>query len=226
MVSAMAACAFGGDVAGRITALEPQRRSGRFNLYLDGDFAFGVAESLAARLRIGEWLSDEAIAALKAEDEVERARELALGYLTPRPRSEAEMRRYLAGKGFSTQAIETVLERLRAVGLVDDLAFARFWIENRLRFRPRGRRGLWHELRQKGIDEATLEAALADYDELETARRFAEGEWRRLASQPEALRRHRLSERLARRGFAYETIRCILDDLPHPHPIESEDLEP
>ncbi len=225
MVSAIAACAFGGDVAGRITALKPQRRSGRFNLYLDGAFAFGVAESIAARLRVGTWLSDEAIAALKAEDELEQARERALRYLTPRPRSAAEVRRYLTKKGFSGTTIDKVLERLRAVGLVDDLAFARFWIDNRLRFRPRGRRGLWHELRQKGIDEATLEAALADYDEMEAARRFAEREWQRLASQPEALRRRRLGERLARRGFTYETIRCILETLPHPHPIESEDLE-
>jgi len=212
-------------VARRITALEPQRRAGRYNLYLDGEFAFGIAESLAVRLHVGEWLADEQVAALQAEDEIERARERALAYLTPRPRSEAEVRRYLIGKGFSAEAVEQVLERLRGVGLVDDLAFARFWVENRLRFRPRGRRGLWHELRQKGIDEATLEAALADYDEVEAARRFAEGEWHRLASQPEALRRRRLSERLARRGFTYETIRCILDDLPHPHPIESEDLE-
>ncbi len=212
-------------MARRITALEPQRRAGRYNLYLDGEFAFGIAESLAVRLHVGEWLADEQVAALQAEDEIERARERALAYLTPRPRSEAEVRRYLIGKGFSAEAVEQVLERLRGVGLVDDLAFARFWVENRLRFRPRGRRGLWHELRQKGIDEATLEAALADYDEVEAARRFAEGEWHRLASQPEALRRRRLSERLARRGFTYETIRCILDDLPHPHPIESEDLE-
>ena len=226
MVSAIAACAFGGDVAGRITALEPQRRGRRFNLYLDGDFAFGVAESIAVRLRVGEWLSDEAIAALRTEDEVERAHERALGYLTPRPRSEAELRRYLAGKGFSASAIERVMARLRAVGLLDDAAFARFWVENRLRFRPRGRRGLRYELRQKGLDDALIEAALADYDELEAARRFAEGEWRRLASQEEAVRRRRLGERLARRGFAYETIRHILDDLPLPHTTESEDLEP
>ncbi len=211
-------------MARRITALEPQRRAGRYNLYLDGEFAFGIAESLAVRLHVGEWLADEQVAALQAEDEIERARERALAYLTPRPRSEAEVRRYLIGKGFSAEAVEQVLERLRGVGLVDDLAFARFWVENRLRFRPRGRRGLWHELRQKGLSDGVIEAALQGYDEVEAARRFAEGQARRLAAMPAEVRRRRLAERLARRGFAYETIRHILEDAsPSLHPEESED---
>ena len=211
-------------MARRITALEPQRRAGRYNLYLDGEFAFGIAESLAVRLHVGEWLADEQIAALQAEDEIERARERALTYLTPRPRSEAEVRRHLIGKGFSAEAVEQVLERLRGVGLVDDLAFARFWVENRLRFRPRGRRGLWHELHQKGLSDGVIEAALQDYDEVEAARRFAEGQARRLASMPDEMRRRRLAERLARRGFACETIRLILEETsPSLHPEESED---
>ncbi len=210
-------------MAGRITALEPQQRAGRYNLYLEGEFAFGIAATLAARLRVGAWLSDEQIAALRAADAVEQAHERALHYLTPRARSEAEVRRYLLGKGFSEPTVESVLDRLRGVGLLDDLAFARFWIENRLRFRPRGKRGLRYELRQKGVPDAIIEALLDNYDEEEAARRFVEAESRRLAHLPDDLRRHRLSERLARRGFAYATIRQVLDELPLPHSIESED---
>ena len=136
-------------MAGRITALEPQKRSRRrYNVYLDGEFAFGLAETEAVRLTLGDWLSDEEITALKEADDVERAREKALSYLSYRPRSETELERYLKDKEFSDRVIEDVIERLRRVELVDDREFARFWVENRTRFRQRGRRALVVELRQ------------------------------------------------------------------------------
>lgn len=198
-------------MSGKVTSLEPQKRSGdRMNVYIDGEFACGLAVGLAINLYVGMELSDEDIATLQHDDEVERARDKALNYLSYRPRSASEVRDYLSQKEFSATIIEETLERLRRVDLIDDQAFARYWVENRLRFRPKGRRALSFELRQKGLDTRTIEQSLADYDEAAAIEKAAASQARRLHHLPPDVFKKRLYGRLARRGFSYDLIRDIL----------------
>ncbi len=213
-------------VGGRITSLEVQGRAGqRVRVYVDGTFAFSVAAVIATTLRVGDRLTRSQIAALQARDEVERAHERALAYLSYRPRSEMELRRYLHSKRFSEHAISEVLDRLRRVALVDDEAFARYWVEQRARFRPRGVSLLTQELRRKGIADEIIEMALATYDEVRAAQQVAREHLRRLAHLPPDIRRRRLIGRLSRRGFDYALIRDVLASLPAPliYPEESEE---
>ena len=93
----------------------------------------------AAKLSKGQFLSDSDIAALRAANERERAHEYALNLLSYRPRSSAEVTRRLRKKGFSQPTIDTTLERLLRAQLLDDEAFARYWISNRERLDPVGR---------------------------------------------------------------------------------------
>jgi regulatory protein len=204
-----------GKTTGKITDLQPQKRAkDRVNVYVDGEFAVGLAWEVARDLRVGMPVTDADIARLKAADEVEQAREQALNYLSYRPRSEAEVRRYLQGKrDVSEAAVDEVLERLRRVDLVDDLAFARYWVENRARFRPRGKRRLRYELRQKGVPSDAIEGALDAYDEAQAARDAAQAQARRLSHLPPETFRRRFTQRMARRGFSYHVIRELLDDL-------------
>ncbi|MGC9467954.1 MAG: RecX family transcriptional regulator [Anaerolineae bacterium] len=213
-------------MAGTITALEPQKRSrDRVNVYLDGDFAFGLADFVATNLKVGMRLSDEEIAELKAADGLEHAHSRALDYLSYRPRSEAELRDYLTDKGFAEDVVEEVLARLKRVDLVDDASFARYWCDNRARTRPRGKRMLAYELRQKGISSDIIEQALDDYDEKRAVQRVAREQARRLMHlSPDEFQR-RLYGRLARRGFPYDLIRETLaaDDFPQPDAEQSEE---
>ncbi len=198
-------------MAGRITALEPQKHTtDRVNVYLEGEFAFGLTLLEAAYLRIGDCLSDVDVARLQQADALERARQKALDLLAYRPRSEAELRHALHQRDVPEATIEDVLDRLRRVDLVDDNAFAAFWIENRVQFRPRGRRALVQELREKGLDSECIEAALLDFDETASGWRVAEQQARRLAHLPPEQFRRRLSDRLARRGFSFDFIREVV----------------
>ncbi|GAB4468218.1 MAG: RecX family transcriptional regulator [Anaerolineae bacterium] len=201
-------------MAGTITSLVVQKNNKeRVNVFIDGEFAFGLALSEALRLRKGQQLTDEEIARLKAFDELEVAHERALHYLSYRQRSTAELRRYLLGKEFSEQAVETVIERLERAGLLDDAAFARLWIESRLQANPRGERALRHELRQKGIPETIIRAALADLDQQEAAYRAAIQRASRYAGSDEATFRKRLGDFLLRRGFDFATARDAVERL-------------
>ncbi len=104
------------------------------------------------QLRKGQQLSPAQIGVLQEEGVEDLAYQKALNYLAARPRSVAEVDGYLQRKGYLETTIQIVLERLQAHQYLDDDAFARFWIDNRNRFRPRGTPALRQELRQKGLE--------------------------------------------------------------------------
>ncbi len=194
-------------MAGRITAIEAQKKNReRVNVFIDGQFAFGLALIDAAGLRVGQHLSDQEIKALQAADEQTQAYEFALDFLAYRPRSQAEVARRLRDKGFLESTIESVLRRLAQAGLLDDAEFARYWIENREQFRPRGTRALRYELREKGVAEDVIAELLQQVDPLESAYRAVAARlprWRQL--DPPRFRR-KLANFLQQRGFSYEVI--------------------
>lgn len=201
-------------MAGTITALRFQKRNkDRVNVYLDGQFAFGLAAIEAARLQVGQTLSDDDIARLKTRDEVERAYERALNFLSYRPRSEAEVRRNLGKRRVEGEVVETVVERLTRAGLLNDREFARYWVENRLQFNPRGARALRHELRGKGVSSSVIADTLMDFDEEVPAREAAEAGARRLAHLDAHDFHRKLGAYLARRGFSYAVIEPLIEEM-------------
>ena len=198
----------------KVTALKYQQKNRqRVNVYLDGQYAFGLQASIAAGLRVGQALSAEEIAQLQNRDLAEVAYEGALGFLGYRPRSHAEVEAYLVRRKASPAVTRTVIARLAAVGLVDDDAFARYWVENRESFRPRGRRSLRFELRRKGVPDTVVESATQEIDETDSAYRAAQERAQRLSSLDYPVFRRRLGGFLQRRGFDYEVVKETVDRL-------------
>ena len=195
----------------KITGLSVQKKNpNRVNIYLDGEFAFGVARITAAWLKNGDELSDEKIASLLATDTREWAYQQALLYLSYRVRSEKEVRQNLQKHEMPEAVIEETLERLRKAGLVNDNEFAQTWVENRSTFRPRSRRALAMELRQKGLDDETVHSAVSGVDENALAYEAAQKRLGRLKGLEWNDFRKKLSEFLARRGFPYSVISPIV----------------
>jgi regulatory protein len=213
----------------KLTALEVQKKNpNRVNVHLDGEFAFGLARITAAWLKVGDLLSDEKIASLQTEDARERAYQQAMLFLSYRARSEKEIRQNLLKHEFSEEAIETTLEKLRASGLANDNEFAHAWVENRNTFRPRSRRALTMELRQKGLDDETVKAAVADVDEQALAYESARKRAPRFKGLEWGDFRKKLSEYLARRGFPYPVTASIVTQIwneMHAEDIHYEDEE-
>jgi regulatory protein len=198
----------------KVTALRVQARNkSRVNVYLDGKYAFGVAKIVAARLAIGQELDEPAIARLKGADDVEQAYERALKFLAPRPRSESEVRRRLKQHEIEPELIDAVVERLRRAALLDDQAFAAYWVENRAAFRPRSKRVLRAELKQKGLSDDAVRSALAETDDAGAAYTLAAQRARRLAGLARIEYRRKLGDFLARRGFSFDVIEPVVDRL-------------
>jgi len=201
-------------LSGKITLLEVQKRNKeRVNVYLDGEFAFGLNLLDAALLHKGQELSDAEISALQAKDESAQAFESAVRFLAPRPRSAAEVRRRLQEKQINTSVIDQVIERLAALNYLNDLEFAQFWVRNREEFNPRGTQALRYELRQKGIEDSIIEQVLAQLDTRDAAFRAAEKKMRSLRGKDTTTIRQKLGDHLLRRGFSYADIRAVIDQI-------------
>jgi len=199
-------------MAGTITELKFQKRNNeRVNIYLDGEYAFGLDAVEAARLRKGQVLSDAEIVALQAQDERNRAFDRAVRFLSYRPRSRTEVERYLRGKAIEEDVVSDVIARLERAGYIDDEAFALFWLENRERFKPRGQRAVRYELRQKGVGDETITQVLSEMDDEAAAWRAIEGRLSRWANLPGDEFRQKVIGYLSRRGFDYNTISLTLE---------------
>lgn len=190
-----------------ITALVAQKKNkDRVSVYLDGKFAFGLAAIEAARLKRGQALTEADIARLRAADEVEKTHERALHFLSFRPRSEAEVRRNLADARSAPETIETIIQRLKGAGLIDDRAFVQYWLENRGQFGPRSARALKVELRQKGVPAELIDQMLREiaHDDESAAQQAARQQARRMANLDRKTFTQKLGAYLMRRGFGYE----------------------
>jgi regulatory protein len=145
--------------------------------------------------------------------------EAAARFLEARSRSVAEVRRRLSSAGYRADLIEGAIARMGDLGMLDDEAFARAWVESRDRARPRGERALQNELRLKGIDRAVVDAVLeqrrsaegeAHAPDRDAAERLLERHARSLDRIPDPRRRReRAYALLARNGFDPETCREV-----------------
>jgi len=214
----------------KITAISAQKhKPNRVNIFLDGEFAFGLSRITAAWLKLGDALSEEKLEKLQADDTRERAYQQAMLYLSYRARSEKEIQQNLRKHEIPDTVIEETLERLKNARLADDNQVAQMWVENRNTFHPRSKRALEIELRQKGLTNEAIQASLSDVDEEALAYEAGSKRAIRFKGQEWSEFRKKLSEFLARRGFSYSTIAPIVSRIwnethADAQPYEDEDI--
>ena len=179
---------------------------------LDGRPAFSLEAEVAmkAGLRVGQELSVDEVAAIARADCLQRCLGAAVHYLGYRPRSESELRERLKRRGFDDGDIEAVVTKLKGKGLVDDLAFAEFWKDNRQTFSPRSRWLTSAELKRKGISSDIIDRVVEDVDDSDSARRVALSRAHNLPRTEYAAFYRRLGGYLKRRGFGYAVINSVV----------------
>lgn len=215
--------------SGRITSLQFQRKNTDWvNVYIEDEYALSVPAIDAARLRVGQTLGEEELVRLGQTAARQRAFDSAVRFLSYRPRSEKEVRDYLYHKNVPPADIEEVIGRLHGLEFLDDAEFARWWVDNRQKFRPRGTYALRGELRQKGVAEDVIEEAIAasEVDEAVLAEEVARRFMRRLKKGDKQAFARKLSAHLLGRGFAsedvYPLVHKLWDEL---HPADDDPLD-
>jgi regulatory protein len=208
----------------------------RVHVFIDGRHAIVVSLDVAAaeRLTVGQPCPPARLERLNHLEEEQAAYEQALAFLSYRPRSAREVEQRLRKKGHDPEQIERAIARLKRHGLVNDLEFSRFWVNNRMAFNPRGPRLLRSELRQKGVPAEVVDEVLQEQSEqqaeaeeraqqvttnygleddepaagtdLANALALARKRMRSYAGLDPMTARRRLSGFLARRGYDYGTV--------------------
>ena len=150
------------------------------------------------------------------EDQLENYRNLAYRYLTIRNRSEKEIRDYLASKKASQEVIDRIVTSLIEKKFLNDEEFARLWIRQRARLKPKGKALLKIELRQKGISDEIITTVLSEIqedipDELEQAKRLISRKMQQLAGKPRQETYAKVGAFLARRGFSWEVSKKAIE---------------
>lgn len=194
----------------RVTDIQVQKNGQFYSIFVDGRFAFslGDLELSASPLRMGGEITASELEDWVKSSGLSQLRNRALRYLAIRPRSELELRQYLARKEAAAEETDGVVEWLKRYGYLDDADFARRWAEHRRRLGQRSDVRIRAELRQKGIEQELIDEALAS-QELDQAAALKE-----LISK----RRHRYAEKeklvqyLARQGFSWSQIKEALQE--------------
>ena len=200
----------------QITAIEPQkRRKGRFNVFADGNFSFSVDEKILVdeKLEVGKNLTQDKIEKIITEYELSKILEKVFNFLSFRPRSKREILDYLKRKNVGEEVQKIILAKLEKLSYVNDLEFAKFFVESRVKFRPKGKRLIAAELAQKGIDKEIIEKVLSETQtsEIDLAKVAISKKLERFLKLPELGAKQKISQFLARRGFSWETIKTIID---------------
>jgi regulatory protein len=217
---------------GKVVALRLKRGGRKVTVEMAGADSFALSLSLAAGLHPGQALEGEAIEQLIGRDRVAAVYRRCVALIARRPRSRAELERYLRARKTADGEAGEVLGRLAELGLVDDRDFARQWVDNRQEFRPRSLRALRMELRKKGVADPDARAALESVNESGAALAAARKKAPRLYStvrgdpQPRRAFENKLTAFLASRGFDFdlsrETARMVWREAADPEGREGE----
>jgi regulatory protein len=209
---------------GKITSIKAsakvrQHLGARVHVFIEEKFSFSLSLDLALQhgLKKEDVIDAAFLKVLLQEDGDVKATARALYFLGHRQRSEAEVRKKLQEKEFPDEVIERVLDKLRRNNLIGDAKFAEAWIENRSLHRPRGARMLQQELRQKGIANEIITAALPDQkDELTNAvsalQKTLQSKQRAWQHLDDKERYQKTIQYLMRRGFNYSICKTAWDE--------------
>lgn len=198
---------------------EQKRRPNRRNVFLDGAFGFGCNLNVVAKfkLREGMTLSEEQVRQIQLGEVKQECFDRAMDALASRLHSRSELRRKLMRREYGDAVVDAVLEDLARLGYLDDERFARTKALSAAQHKHHGRRRAFVELIKSGVKGDVADKALADvyaeHDSTAVARELALKQLPRLQKLDPLVARRRLVGMLQRRGFDYDSIKPVVDEV-------------
>lgn len=201
----------------KITSIEPQRNKKRVNVYVDDLFTIGIDEELKFKhkLEVGMEVNDDFIKEVLKAEEQNKVTNHALNLLSFRQRSEKEIYTSLKKKGYEDFYIENAIAYCKEQKYLDDRAFAKAFIRDKINLNKLGEQRIKYELLRKGISQDIIDDVLIlDEDEqFEAAFQLAE---KRLPSYRKDDRNatyRKLSGFLQRRGYSFDIVSKVMREI-------------
>jgi regulatory protein len=211
----------------KITSVEPQKKNPRrYNIFLDGKFAFGADEDTVVKMRLveGKDIAELDLEKIIFETQIGKLMEKMYGLFSVRNRSEKEIRDYLKRKNWENKikdkdevsdlVIEALIENLKRKEMINDKAFAQSWVEGRRRSKKKGNRALAAELFQKGIDPETIQEVInTDDNQEKLAEEALQKKMKSFSSLPEKEFFQRAVTFLMRKGFDFSIAKSAVEKI-------------
>ncbi len=207
----------------KITKIEKQKHKKNFySVFLDGKYAFHLNKDVFSNLKweVGQEIDGEELRRVNRLEQIKEARDYAFLLLSYRSRSCQELQERLLKKGYEKEVAQEVVKELKGLRYMDDHAFAREWVEMRLR-EKRGKILIRQELLKKGIDKEIVEDSIAEgfakisSSEDELAWQAIEKRIPRYQKLEKAKAYRRIKDFLIRRGFSIEATQNTVDRFFH-----------
>ncbi len=213
----------------KITSVKPQKKNSyRFNVFLDGKFAFGADENTLVnkRLVVGKQIEEKDLEKILFETEVGKLVDRIYNLLSRRSRSEKEIRDYFKIKNYKSRVkgkdetselvLEALISHLKQKNLINDQEFAKAWVESRRKNKQKGSNAIKGELTQKGIGKEIIEQVLSSelivYSESDLANQALVKKIKSFNNLDPLTFRRKASQYLMRRGFDYSIVREVVEN--------------
>lgn len=191
-----------------ISKIEPQKRKGRYNVYINDMFAFGVDEEVLLRfeLKKGLHVTPELQKEIEAEDTFAKAYSKTLNYLSHSLRTEKQIRDYLVKNEIDIYT-DRIIGTLKELKLIDDLIYSESYVRTMANVNQKGPRNIEQDLKQRGVSEHTIMDALMEYPEeqqLENAIDLAEKKWMKTKNSSTFESIQKVKQYLVNKGYNFE----------------------
>lgn len=207
----------------QVTKISPQKRKkGRLNIFIDSKFAFGLKEEIALEfgLKVGQNISDDEVNKILKKEEGAKLMDQTLHLLSFRQRSEKEVIDFLIKKikvandidykqAKESLLIDEILKKLKKYGYLNDLLFAKTFVESRARSRQKGKLALKMELSKKGISKEIVDSVLEGQDEDDLAKKALAKKIERFRKLEPLEFKKKVFSFLLTRGFTYEVAKKV-----------------
>ena len=199
-----------------ITAIEEQKKKGRYNIYLAGEYAFGLYKETIYDfgLRVKDELTEEKIKEIRSYDEVNFGKKAAIRFLNYKQRTEKEVIDKLRSFKLTEESIKTVMDFLKEFKFVNDENYAKLYVESKKLLKPEGRRTVKMRLALKGINkelsDKSVEENYSEEEELNKARLLYLKYRKKVRGKNEADKKQKCYRYLVSKGFSYDIASSVM----------------
>jgi regulatory protein len=203
----------------KITKIVAQKRAGRYNIYLDEQYAFPISESVMIKFRVfkGMEVDEQLQTAMIAADDVSKAYTRALDYLSHQLRTEKEVHDKLRDEEIDEAVIDATMQQLRELRLLNDQQYADAFVRTAKRTSDKGPRVIRQNLRQKGVGEQLIDDALAGQfsieEQVDNATELARKLAKRYHRQAFKTMQQKVRQGMMTKGFDNDTITAAIASL-------------
>lgn len=209
-----------------ISKITPQKAKGRYNIFINDEFAFGVDEEVLIKysLNKGLHITPELQKEIESEESYFKAYQRTLNYLSYSLRSEKQIKDYLI-KHEVEQYTDRMIEQFRKMKLLDDLNYAKSYVRTMANINRKGLRNIEQDLKQKGISDSDILTALEEYpyeQQMENALILAEKKWKGTQNKSTFEGIQKVKQYLVNKGYSFEIAEEVIDQMDTEKDKEAE----